>query len=351
MAHPTGENDDLARLKTVQKRVRQLAWMNPSFAEAIRKASPDYAKLDRRHTRELEAMRKRIESLCRELLSKGYLIDPAIEGNAPCFFEPIIGLCPVKLAATLSQYGIGQPPPVEVQREGAKAALAWLDRDAVYQSRDLADSERERMAAEYRATIKSGTHVEHTWHIVIARPYDWREPANLCSLRREDMDRFSDSEYKTIVLYLLGGLADIGALRSIIPQPEETGDMVQDLPPYLLWRGRFLGDDPDELSPSRFPPEAAEEMLAFAKARFIREDQNGDESSNWRDAVWFKDATEEGIYADLLRRARKDGRIQGQLVNGRWRYSPEKVAELWPAYREKIECYAGRNRTEADQTG
>ena len=283
-------------------------------------------------------MRERQTDLARDLLSRGYLFDPAIVGNGPILIEDVEGLCPVKLAVRLQQYGMGDPPPEDVQREGAKVALAALDRSTVYQSRDLADSQRERMAAEFREAIESGAYVSFRWLILIDRPSDWRMPPDPGSLKREDMERFTDPEdYKTIVLYHLGGLADIGALRPIIPQPEETGDITEDRPSYWLWMGRFLGDDPDELSSSKFDPDNAEEMLAQAEAWFCGEsdsdnddgDQDTPTDDPFRSPEWFG-----AKLANRLRKAaapdRKTKRVRSVKHDGVKLYSVNDARKWWP---------------------
>lgn len=485
MTDPIEESSDLARLKAVQSRVRELALNDPSFAEAIRKAYSEFDKLYRRNIREMSAFQDRKTDLARDLLARGYLYDPEIQSfNNPILIKDIEGLCPAELAEKLGKYGMEKHPPPDLQRRGAKAALAALDHHEKFQSRELAQAERDRMVARYQAKLDKGTHVRFSWRIVIAQPHLWQKPPDPSSLRREYMCRFEDSERITIILYYLGGLADAGARCPIIPQPEETGDIVQDHLHYLHWRGRFPGADPDNLNPAYFDFEVAREMLGQAVAwhrdrrdagtedgqdraarvgmsrglhraeeadlpaglgmrestgsadpttptalrtaiedhlayldslrrpngdagyddalrdaanrwyqvavhlraadqslpalppptsdplammNALREwcigtvahdgverpspdgqaDGNNHAPPNWRDASWFQKATQDGIYAALLRNARARERIRGIKHHNRWRYSPESVAREWPEYRKQIEAHTESERNQA----
>lgn len=56
-----------------------------------------------------------------------------------------------------------------------------------------------------------------------------------------------------------------------------------------------------------------------------------------RPARWFAKATGTGLYPDLLKRARTDGRlVLCDQVGNRWRYSVGEVCRLWPQYRPAI---------------
>ncbi len=56
-----------------------------------------------------------------------------------------------------------------------------------------------------------------------------------------------------------------------------------------------------------------------------------------REARWFHGATKGAIYADLLKRAVRDGRLKGSVrVNGRWQHDVHEVARLHPAFGEAI---------------
>ena len=102
---------------------------------------------------------------------------------------------------------------------------------------------------------------------MVSRPDDRQEPADPHSLDRADLERFPGADYRTIALHRLGGLADVGALRPIVPKPKDTGDMVRDVAVYVAWRARFSIDDDDwdqnqpPLSVRAFAPDVAEQML------------------------------------------------------------------------------------------
>jgi hypothetical protein len=258
--------DELTRLQAVRARVRTLARNHGWFADAIRSAFAGYLGLGDRFQREKSAMHDRERRLARELLAKGWLFDPNARDNSPCLFVRVKELCPVALADRLGKHGRGDAMPRKLEREGAAAALASLDRDTIYQARDLPEKKREAMAAEYRAAQAAKTHVSFWWMIVVSRPADWLEPAAPHSLDRADLERFNDADYRTIALHRLGGLADVGALRPIVPKPKDTRDMVRDVGAYVAWRFRFPIDDhrdqnQPQLSVRALPPDVAEQLL------------------------------------------------------------------------------------------
>jgi hypothetical protein len=259
--------DELTRLQAVQARVRTLARNHGWFGDAIRAAFVGYLALGEHHQREKSAMHDRERRLARDLLAKGRLFDPGARGNSPCLFVRVEGLCPVALAERLGEHGRDDAMPRKLELEGAAAALAALDRDAIYQARDLPENKREAMAVEYRAALAAKTHVSFSWTIVVSRPADWQEPPDPRSLDRADLERFAEADYRTIALHRLGGLADVGALRPIVPKPNDTGDMVRDVGAYAAWRFRFPIDDDHRdqnqppLSVRALPPDVAEQLL------------------------------------------------------------------------------------------
>jgi hypothetical protein len=153
--------------------------------------------------------------------------------------------------------------PVTLEREGATAALAAMDVEDVRATRDMTDLER----SEEAAAIASGTHVSYTWRILVPIPADWKEPADPLSLARADLERFSDADYRTIALHHLGGLADVGALRPIVPRPRTTGDVLADASATLAWRFRLpifeedQSEDQPRLNLRALPAAVAEQML------------------------------------------------------------------------------------------
>ncbi len=77
-----------------------------------------------------------------------------------------------------------------------------------------------------------------------------------------ELGRFSEEERRTICLFRLGGLADLGAVVRIVPEPSDTGAAAN-------WIERMPALDDDESKgpdPRRFPPALAEEMLRAVEA-------------------------------------------------------------------------------------
>lgn len=63
----------------------------------------------------------------------------------------------------------------------------------------------------------------------------------------------------------------------------------------------------------------------------------GEGIADWRSARWFHKATRGMVYADLLRSARKDGRLTADRIGGRWYYRPSDVNRLWPEYAQRVQ--------------
>jgi hypothetical protein len=259
--------DELTRLRAVQARVRTLARDHRWFGDAIRNAFDGYIALTDRYRGETTAMHDRARRLARDLLSQGLLVDPRAKDNGPCLFVPFEGLCPVALAKRLEEHGGAGRMPAELERDNAAAALAALDRDSIYQAHDLPKSEKQEMAKEYKAASDAKTHVRSSWCIAVSRPVDWQEPADPQSVERADLRRFSEAEFRTIALHRLGGLADVGALRPIVPEPNNTGDSMRDRATSIVWRSRCPIDKQHQeenqppLSVRALPPDIAEQML------------------------------------------------------------------------------------------
>lgn len=293
----------LARLRAVRDRTRTLARNHEWFAEAIRVAFTGQMALIERHRREMSAMDDLERRLARELLTEGRLIDPRSRDNSPCLFVDVRGLCPIVLVEPLGKYGTVDIMPRELERDGAAAALAALERDTIYHSRDLPKEKRDAMVAEDRAALVAKTHVSFSWMIVVSQPADWQEPANPQSLHRADLGRFTDADYLTIALYRLGGLADVGKVHPLVPKPKDTGDMVRDVGAYAAWRYRLPIDDAQldqnqpRLSVRKLPPDVAEQLLEFVEIWAKREEAKRGESLT---------ASGSGVSPDLA-----DGRGRG----------------------------------------
>jgi hypothetical protein len=284
MAATRTDANELARLQAVQARVRTLVREHRWFGDAIRAAFDDHATLVECFATEVSAMRDRERRLARKLLEDGRLFDTKARDNSLCLVVKIRGLCPVALAGCLGKYGPSDTMPRKLEQEGAAAALAALDRDAICQDRRLPAKTREKIAAEYRAALAAKTHVGFVWTIAVSRPAGWREPADPRSVNRSDLTRFVEADYRTIVLHRLGGLADVGALRPIVPQPTDTGDVVRDVNADLEWSARLpIEDDRGDpfqapLSAGAFPADVAEQMLqdveAWGKTEAARRDES-----------------------------------------------------------------------------
>jgi hypothetical protein len=284
MAAIRTDANELARLQAVQARVRTLVQEHGWFADAIRAAYDDYSALVERFEAEESAMRDWERRLARELLADGRLFDPQARDNRPCLIVPVRGLCPVNLAGELKLHGRGDTLPQKLERKGAAAALAAFDRDVTYQGHDLPVKTREAMAAEYRAALDARTHVSFVCRIVVSRPSDWAAPADPRSLDQAHLARFAEADLLTIALHRLGGLADVGALRPIVPLPMDTGNMSRDVKAQLKWSARLpIEDDQGDpiqapLKVDAFPVEVAEQMLHYVEAWVRSESRTRNES-------------------------------------------------------------------------
>jgi hypothetical protein len=281
--------DELTRLQAVQDRVRCLARNHGWFGDAIRAALDDFLRLRERCRREQTAMHNQERGLARDLLVKGFLSDPEEEDNTPCLFVPVRGLCPVVLADQLAKFNRPLKMPRELELEGAKVALAAFDREEEYSADCGTDEQLAAISAHNRAAIDAGTHVWFSWTIVVLRPGDWQHPPDPGSLDRVDLERFSHPDFLTIALHRLGGLADVGALRPIVPEPKDTGDRLHDLPRFFAWRGRLpvehehLDHSQPPLSVRKLPADVAEQLLHDVETWAEGEARKHDESLTSRE--------------------------------------------------------------------
>lgn len=221
--------DQLARLKRVQARVRQLAALLPQFAGDLRAEFAQFAALADRHEQQQNDLRRRGLLLARDVLLEGRLFDAGVTGGAPTLPVVIKGLCPADLAERLRSHSSGVTMPSDLERAEAAAALAALDQGLAYRDPAASDETRRRIDAHVQSLVAQGIHIEFRWAIEVRRPDDWCELADPYSLDAGGLKSFSDAEYRAIALYRMGGLADAGAVRPIVLEPAKTGDKVRDL--------------------------------------------------------------------------------------------------------------------------
>lgn len=340
MARTPRAVDRLQTLVLIQKRVRALAQRHEWFADALRSAFVAYRELGDRYLAEVQALRDREEGLARELLARGFLFDPAARDNSPCLFVSVEGLCPKALAQELERFPNGNCPRA-LEKRGAAAALTAFDQEQRWQSRELPEQQREKIVAERRRILRSGLQVEFTWRIVVSRPADWREPNNPHSLDPEDLEQFSDVDFRAIALYRLGGLADTRALRPIVSKPAKSGDPVRDIGLFITWRSRFPVDQNqggyDDLCERKFPPDVAEQMMnvveAWVGSKSAKQPEqllSGDvPDSEYLPATAFP----KGLLPKLrmaARKGRKTKRVRTRRIDGVTLYCMEDVCRWWP---------------------
>jgi hypothetical protein len=261
-------NADVERLLRVQGRVRELTRTVAWLPAAIRRSMRDFRALSDRHTAEKDAVLAHHREKARAVLGSGKLRDPAIGEGTRLHVEDVEGLCPAMLAAELGVHPSDSLPP-EIEARSAEAALAALERDTEWRRRDLAEERRLSMAAEYRRLKGTGEFVEYSWRVYVVREERPHRQPNPGTKKPGKLARFSPAEYRTIMLYRLGGLADAGSPRPVVARPGKTGERVADMAAYLLWRFRHPSswdnetDFPTgELDPTALPAAVAEQFLA-----------------------------------------------------------------------------------------
>ncbi|HEX2837586.1 MAG TPA: hypothetical protein VHN77_05620, partial [Phycisphaerales bacterium] len=137
-----------------------------------------------------------------------------------------------------------------------------------YQNLALPVSKRAAMAAWYRRALRGGRMKSVRWQVVIARPHDMVDPINPYTLDMGELRQLTDAQYRTAALFRLGGLADVGAARPIVPKPGDTGDGVRDIGMYCVWRARHPSEWDSNSdcpigppNPAVLPPKIAEQMF------------------------------------------------------------------------------------------
>jgi hypothetical protein len=277
--HPPDPNplltNPVERLKIVRERVRHHARTEKAFDTALRESFAAYSILCDRYNSECRANAARKRQLARDVLKSGRLTDPKLRQGVRRLVIIEEGLCPIELA----KYRVGKRP--ESRREVkalADVVLAAMDKRDEFES--AVPSRQEQISAEYIAAITAGTHVCAQWDIEVACPKDWKIPPDPHSLERVDLARFPEDEFRTIAFYHLGGLADLGAVRLLVPRPQEGRGMAG-VPEYAAWKYRHptqdgidaVDPDPD---PTFLNPNIAEQMLDHVEAWFRQTGRNGD---------------------------------------------------------------------------
>lgn len=292
--------DDIARLVAVRKRTLELVRGRQWLRQAFQQAFADVQRMCDRRSAECEGERRRELEAARELLVKGEFGDS--KSQHPVGRVRFEGLCPASLARQID----GRDPEglaASVRRRSAAAALAALDRHIVIQSKDTPEEQKSKLFDEEKAAVSAKKYVRFAWTVFPPHLSEWKEPPDPRSLARDDLGALTDADYRAAALYHLGGLADVGAARPLVPQPAETGDLMRDAPAYAAWTARFpirqgvLGSHEADLSPARLPPELADEMLAVIAEWVQTLESNDDEPPHvqlWRALLGIRSMLDAG---------------------------------------------------------
>jgi hypothetical protein len=342
----------IERLEAVRSQVRALMCSNPRVAEAFKKAVPAYVDLIRSFLEENRSGYARQLELARSVLERGLLTDPAAPGGLMSLRVQFPGLCPVALAPWVLGGEDLEKASAEIVSSLAKGAASALDCYTRFESPDLPDDDRTAMTAESREAVESGEFVDVHWEIEVRRPPDWIDPVPPWNIEPEHLRRLSDADYRTVAIFHLGGLADIRATRERILELDDSAcdEGIQELLDLLASDARFpIGgnEDPDkdEITPLRFPPDVAEEMLEWVERRSRKEGlltkrggSSAEGSDDYRPSKWFDEATGSALYADLLRMAAHSGRLKDSYkgCDNRWFHSIAEICDKHPQYRAKI---------------
>jgi len=229
-----------------------------------------------------------------------------------------------------------------LERESAAAALAALDLEDL--QRDHRPSVKQRGKKATKSAAKhASAHVPFTWRIVVPLPDNWQEPNNPFSLERTDLERFSEADFRTIALFRLGALADVGNVRPLVAKPNETGDMERDFVAYAAWRSR-LPIDSDQfdknmpvLDTRALPPYIAGQFMSYVETCAKGEEVNPPKVPN--DEFWPATSFRKGIATRLRHAAsqkRKTKRVTTKTVDGVVCYSVADVQRWWPSEVRKM---------------
>ncbi len=308
--------DDIARLVAIRDRTRELVrgrqWLRQSFQQAF----ADFQRSCDRRSAECESERRRALETSRRLLASGEFGDANVAGIR---FE---GLCPVRLARQIRGKDL-RDLSSHLRKKSAAAALAALDRHVVLQSSETPEEQRKQLFDEERVALEAETHVRFAWTVFPPSTPGWQEPRDPRSVDRADLGAWSEADYRTIALYHLGGLADVGAARPLVPLPTETGDLMRDAPAYAAWQARLpvrvdgSGADESDLSPPRLPPELAEEMFAAVSEWVAALEMGADEPPHvqlWRALLGIRPMLDAGgLLTELAERRTQSLRRREQL--------------------------------------
>lgn len=327
---------EIERLNAIMDRVRELTQSHDWFADAIRAAFEGILVLCADYYSQQLAQRARERALARALLSSGRLVDPTVDANSPVLSVIVDGLCPAALADRLRTRRRNETMPRNLERESAAAALAALDLEDL--QRDHRPSVKQRGKKATKSAAKhASAHVPFTWRIVVPLPDNWQEPNNPFSLERTDLERFSEADFRTIALFRLGALADVGNVRPLVAKPNETGDKERDFVAYAAWRSR-LPIDNDQLEKNEpvpdtraLPPYIAEQFMGNVETWASGEAAKriSDDNAEYRPASWFSKSMPSRL-RQAASKNRKSKRVATRKIDGVVCYSVADVRRWWP---------------------
>lgn len=272
MARRPSDQVAVARLRSVQGKVREMARTSAWFAEQLRTAVPAFQALESEHRAWFDDRDERERQAAEKVLKSGRLFDPRLKSGVSSATVHVEGAFPVGLVEQLRKLR-GRAPSTELEEDAAREALAALhlrkEENRQLRAGDESDSPERR--AE-RTAVEAGTHEWFRCRVIVAQPSLVPERLDPSTTDREVLLNLPEEKYRTIALYRLGGLADAGLTRPIVHPPADTGEVVTDATASWNWEARFPVREPDgsaiepELCPDTFPPALAEEMLEQARA-------------------------------------------------------------------------------------
>lgn len=228
----------------VQKQVRTLLLERPGLADEIRAATRRHDELVMAYRGELQRNDERLKSIVRAVLDLGCLRDPKLQDDGLAMFYRIRWPVPADRDAWPSDYPEGQPDGWLSEYHAALALRAIQHPN--HAIADYPDAETSTMMRVVR----------------VRRPNDWSDPPDPRRLTVENLRSFTPDEQRTIALFHLGGLADQGAIKRVVPRPDVTGDLIPDTMKYSIWRNRFPGmPEASTPDPRKLPPAIAEQFF------------------------------------------------------------------------------------------
>jgi hypothetical protein len=255
---------DVERLRTVQAKVRQLADSTPTARELLVHGFLEFTFAVDRFNTQRERVCRMVLDAARELLRSGRLLgDAPSAGTVRPVEVNVRGQYPHALVAEMEAAGNQENWPADLSRRVAEATLTVLDSGP---------------SVRYEANERN----PNGWYVTVCdrrndpallpfclnpmrvpRPEGVEAVYNPWSVAFETLVRIEERQpdtWRAIVCYRLGGLADAGRRKKLVPAPSD-GEAQES------WRARFPVIDwwyPDSgLNPQRLPPDLAEEMLAF----------------------------------------------------------------------------------------